>query len=185
MGLIPASVATSDHLRVCGADGDHVELRVNDPGSSPRVRSRQGVVPVIPEPIRIISACAEQTRTRRRGLRLARDHLRVCGADGRRELHRDHGEGSSPRVRSRQGHRWSLATRSRIISACAEQTTRVSAVTGRIWDHLRVCGADKALQQLPEVRTGSSPRVRSRLRGSCNVHAQRGIISACAEQTTA
>ena len=50
-----------DHLRVCGADhmvGSGVAHRL---GSSPRVRSRLGMLPPDSPPVGIISACAEQT----------------------------------------------------------------------------------------------------------------------------
>ena len=52
-------------------------------------------------------------------------------------------------------------------------------------DHLRVCGADMGCRTLSPLRTGSPPRVRSRLTGSDTIRFDRGITSACAEQTTA
>ena len=51
-------------------------------------------------------------------------------------------------------------------------------------DHLRVCGADRPTRTPTGRRRGSSPRVRSRrtVRGCAS--RPRGIISACAEQTS-
>ena len=51
-------------------------------------------------------------------------------------------------------------------------------------DHLRVCGADGAVKRLTEPEQGSSPRVRSRPARVQVSGGDRGIISACAEQTT-
>ena len=70
-----------------------------------------------------------------------------------------------------------------IISACAEQTTPPLELRGRSWDHLRVCGADGQDGPTVPYETGSSPRVRSRLRDAVNQALNNGIISACAEQT--
>ena len=52
-----------------------------------------------------------------------------------------------------------------------------------MWDHLRVCGADRGLPPTVDERWGSSPRVRSRQYVALEQSAWRGIISACAEQT--
>ena len=51
----------SDHLRVCGADPREQSVTGHEQGSSPRVRSRRGVVGLVDDDQRIISACAEQT----------------------------------------------------------------------------------------------------------------------------
>ena len=51
-----------DHLRVCGADTSLRGMRPSHSGSSPRVRSRRRCLGRQPMPVRIISACAEQTR---------------------------------------------------------------------------------------------------------------------------
>ena len=53
-----------DHLRVCGADHDPAHGVGKIEGSSPRVRSRLNRLNENGSPIRIISACAEQTPLR-------------------------------------------------------------------------------------------------------------------------
>ena len=75
--------ARTDHLRVCGADSEDPSLTNGMGGSPPRVRSRlqRAGVPLVEHGI--TSACAEQTFSVRSGTRSSRDHLRVCGADGR------------------------------------------------------------------------------------------------------
>ena len=71
----------TDHLRVCGADYMEDDGGRQLVGSSPRVRSRLVVEYFAGVNEGIISACAEQTRTRNRAAYPTRDHLRVCGAD--------------------------------------------------------------------------------------------------------
>ena len=157
-----------DHLRVCGADSVYRSPLMSTVGSSPRVRSRLPDLPQMSSCVRIISACAEQTRTRRRGLRLERDHLRVCGADDATVDPDGLHLGSSPRVRSRQLHMRRAACRAGIISACAEQTCLHPGCWKHCSDHLRVCGADWMFVILPTAYMGSSPRVRSRLHRSAH-----------------
>ena len=95
-------------------------------GSSPRVRSRQRTDESKSLEGRIISACAEQTSTLSRPRRTRWDHLRVCGADTVFALTQMPSAGSSPRVRSRPEYWESEQKQHRIISACAEQTTRAT-----------------------------------------------------------
>ena len=60
---------------------------------------------------------------------------------------------------------------------------RVSARTGRTWDHLRVCGADLVRYPLILLDGGSPPRVRSRHLPERPLLQHAGITSACAKQT--
>ena len=131
----------------------------------------------------IISACAEQTSPAPNCAHRTRDHLRVCGADWRTSGDGKVCEGSSPRVRSRQPPRHRRNPCRRIISACAEQTTRYLVTDEQLRDHLRVCGADNMVSSFALIGYGSSPRVRSRPRAGAHVRSDRRIISACAEQT--
>ena len=93
--------------------------------------------------------------------------------------------GSSPRVRSGHPTRTTGRPCNGIISACAERTPAESTAAHQFWDHLRVCGADIDPAPSQAVKEGSSPRVRS---GQLQYGAGtqfRGIISACAERTSA
>ena len=93
--------ATTDHLRVCGADQPAGAARIRRRGSSPRVRSRRLAWMKQSIGLRIISACAEQTLKMLRMFDPDRDHLRVCGADTLTPGLLPPVGGSSPRVRSR------------------------------------------------------------------------------------
>ena len=70
-----------DHLRVCGADSGVTATVDDEPGSSPRVRSRLDEHSVLQTLEGIISACAEQTKFTQGLPEYTKDHLRVCGAD--------------------------------------------------------------------------------------------------------
>ena len=137
--------SVSDHLRVCGADFSILVFAEYWDGSSPRVRSRRQAQEWCHATSRIISACAEQTRAVPAISPTSRDHLRVCGADLDASARRRTVMGSSPRVRSRLTRSGRCSPQRRIISACAEQTSRsrLRALPAR--DHLRVCGADSCI----------------------------------------
>ena len=168
---------------MCGADSGNNWCTAGVGGSPPRVRSRpSGPGPNIGS-VRITSACAEQTSTPSPRPRSTGDHLRVCGADGRRVMTGDVVAGSPPRVRSRLGVRISRDGHHGITSACAEQTDSTASSDGADWDHLRVCGADTPALTSAITRPGSPPRVRSRLQPDVRQRMGRGITSACAEQT--
>ena len=98
---------------------------------------------------------------------------------------RNHGLGSSPRVRSGPACRTRIRSTTGIISACAERTSRPSSRRAATRDHLRVCGADNADGAAAVVTLGSSPRVRSGRTDSADGRRSGGIISACAERTPA
>ena len=168
---------------MCGADpqwGLTVAVR---PGSSPRVRSRQEQTLSFVKRERIISACAEQTARHLRQRVSLWDHLRVCGADQGHSVSEITRMGSSPRVRSRLTQFGKLIGYGRIISACAEQTPDFRVAPFASGDHLRVCGADYRPKHWKRYFEGSSPRVRSRHVEKVQADTQKGIISACAEQT--
>ena len=175
---------TLDHLRVCGADNGLDVNMLTQAGSPPRVRSRRRPIRHADHRPGITSACAEQTAS---GLDLIagyRDHLRVCGADAPESARTLTLEGSPPRVRSRPRPVQSAGAAIRITSACAEQTMFNSFRETRMGDHLRVCGADCWRRSSRQTRTGSPPRVRSRLVHAIGYRVCDGITSACAEQTS-
>ena len=168
---------------MCGADFSYRPPCFMKPGSSPRVRSgrcgtncgtcRRG----------IISACAERTTRSVTCWPWSWDHLRVCGADTNEQRVRPISEGSSPRVRSGLHLRRRRSRPIRIISACAERTASIRNGRLSMWDHLRVCGADRRWIMPTILQPGSSPRVRSGRRGTGGISGSGGIISACAERT--
>ena len=179
----PTWTRAGDHLRVCGADEIIYSKEATHAGSPPRVRSRRRELPVAVQHGGITSACAEQTGVSRVIVARFRDHLRVCGADAPSGVVRPAVDGSPPRVRSRPDLGASPSAWQGIISACAEQTGNPTTGGSPEGDHLRVCGADATAGHGDLAAQGSSPRVRSRLRGVTRGENGERIISACAEQT--
>ncbi len=168
---------------MCGADLSKLFDVVVLLGLPPRVRSRLNFGTAAAGGVRITSACAEQTglfHVKRKG---NGDYLRVCGADPEEYRLTIKGMGLPPRVRSRPGHEGRHLAVHGITSACAEQTWRVHATIRLFWDYLRVCGADPPKFSPSENTGGLPPRVRSRCCVVGSVCAERGITSACAEQT--
>ena len=173
-----------DHLRVCGADDHGFAMMADGAGSPPRVRSRRCRVVVGLRGCGITSACAEQTACTRSPSAPHWDHLRVCGADTPKQQLRPLTEGSPPRVRSRLSLRRVHLIQVGITSACAEQTNNIHRPYQSGRDHLRVCGADSHYTRQIIRRSGSPPRVRSRLMVPDCEATSVGITSACAEQTS-
>ena len=71
-----------------------------------------------------------------------------------------------------------------IISACAERSEGSLNSPTMNGDHLRVCGAVRAIRFRREGPAGSSPRVRSGRQPSGRRASPVGIISACAERSS-
>ena len=132
----------------------------------------------------ITSACAEQTDAACAQGYCDWDHLRVCGADYGPNGDVSRILGSPPRVRSRR-HRLAYGVGWHgITSACAEQTELLWTYGTWVWDHLRVCGADRLPCERIAGGQGSPPRVRSRHSRNGSQSVAIRITSACAEQTS-
>ena len=132
----------------------------------------------------IIPACAGNTRCRVLLGVARRDHPRVCGEHFQLcTLDTEH-QGSSPRVRGTLYGRYSLPTASGIIPACAGNTHRHADGYRHRGDHPRVCGEHKRHHLPRSEHMGSSPRVRGTRDLVAGGGHLRGIIPACAGNTT-
>ena len=109
--------------------------------------------------------------------------VRRAGGGGRKGERRR--SGSTPRVRSRwSAYQDDLASRG-VNPARAERTACSRNGYRFEGEHLRVCGADRALQTRLNTNTGSTPRVRSRLLQLHRRPVEPGINPARAEQVQA
>ena len=132
---------------------------------------------------RIIPAHAGQTRQTLHIECGLEDHPRACGANSRSKNLNPRRLGSSPRMRGKRcvgrvQHPWP-----RIIPAHAGQTRRDISTSGRSPDHPRACGANGKISSKTMVRTGSSPRMRGKLRVERGRDDKIRIIPAHAGQT--
>ncbi len=159
----PLVMDWTDHPRACGAN-----LILSPPlrgptGSSPRVRGKPCWCCNAGGAIRIIPARAGQTH---------------CFAIWSASV-----SGSSPRVRGKHARVDVAFAAVRIIPARAGQTSMPGPPMGPSPDHPRACGANGRLGYKVTRITGSSPRVRGKLRGLFVDGAQVRIIPARAGQT--
>ena len=96
-----SSPSSQDHPRVCGANMGGAPGAISVRGSSPRVRGKPSVRPLMSAQMRIIPACAGQTPPAASGRNATTDHPRVCGANPTAPAAFDRMLGSSPRVRGK------------------------------------------------------------------------------------
>ena len=152
-------------------------------GSSPRVRGKLASKLIPRLPARIIPASAGQTGHAPRRHTHPPDHPRECGANMTAVDMKASGTGSSPRVRGKQTVDDSPTSITRIIPASAGQTPYARAITVRMPDHPRECGANQVNDTKVGDKNGSSPRVRGKRPTGPSPRAARRIIPASAGQT--
>ena len=175
LGLIPACA---------GQTGRHSFAPLDGRGSSPRVRGRRPGGVSVGGCSGLIPACAGQTGRSSRCAWRGWAHPRVCGADCARRQRPALPSGSSPRVRGRPQRIRRAGGCGRLIPACAGQTPGSSTAANRSRAHPRVCGADSPSAEMDRVCSGSSPRVRGRQPVRPRNRQLRGLIPACAGQTS-
>ena len=161
-GLGCLGLEGADHPRECGANTVGEASVCGGFGSSPRVRGKQGRFRDTRITYWIIPASAGQTETRTSAGRSTTDHPRECGANAMLQNGAYTGNGSSPRVRGKPGHRGVRVGGGRIIPASAGQTTSSPRSPTTPTDHPRECGANGGNDASSEADFGSSPRVRGK-----------------------
>ena len=132
----------------------------------------------------IIPACAGNTASGARARGLCRDHPRVCGEHDGINAGTPVKLGSSPRVRGTRPSVGMLRPVHGIIPACAGNTSSHQVTELFLRDHPRVCGEHLACTHIRSYVRGSSPRVRGTRSGNLQRWRYRGIIPACAGNTT-
>ena len=155
----------TDHPRACGANVRHGGERRLPYGSSPRVRGKLCPFGFGACLVRIIPACAGQTRLWVHRCQKRSDHPRACGAN---QVHSDRG-----------------GVLLRTIPARAGQTSKTGRQYLRMSDHPRACGANSRSSAGVMSPNGSSPRVRGKHRDDYVFCHGLRIIPARAGQTAA
>ena len=193
-GLIPARagkttiplIATAPlwaHPRACGENGPEHRRMLTWLGSSPRVRGKlQG--PVHGDVGRgLIPARAGKTQGFIPALAGNRAHPRACGENPPWVWTAPRPAGSSPRVRGKPPRVRGKHQRSGLIPARAGKTSFWAAAGVFAGAHPRACGENRAVSMRVDVRGGSSPRVRGKLRGVAGCGGVHGLIPARAGKT--
>ncbi len=168
----------ADHPRGCGEQRDAHDLRVFEPGSSPRVRGTGRGVGYRAGAARIIPAGAGNSATSALREESDPDHPRGCGEQAAQQPDQPGAAGSSPRVRGTVSHAGADVTLQRIIPAGAGNSRVRDECACAVADHPRGCGEQKRLEQRDLNRRGSSPRVRGTVGGDMSVRVRRRIIPA-------
>ena len=109
----------------------------------------------------------------------------MCGEHDRAGRARHRQPGSSPRVRGTLLDDAAFGAWKGIIPACAGNTSTGGESTECPRDHPRVCGEHRLMPPLASSRPGSSPRVRGTLWEDSQGIECKGIIPACAGNTSA
>ena len=147
------------------------------------MRGKPGVEACEAHGVRIIPAHAGQTTTDASRLPIAPDHPRACGANRVITPFRPVVAGSSPRMRGKHDEAAVSDEQRRIIPAHAGQTFVLCFSLFLLSDHPRACGANLESNASSCCATGSSPRMRGKLRYCRQTPPDRRIIPAHAGQT--
>ena len=170
---------------MCGEHWKNLPPYMDERGSSPRVRGTPGSTPRSRSRCGIIPACAGNTPSKPSSQESRGDHPRVCGEHSILNAAARASTGSSPRVRGTPRATLRSSTRFGIIPACAGNTTRHNRACIAVRDHPRVCGEHCGYYDRGYHPPGSSPRVRGTLSACGHQAEEPGIIPACAGNTLA
>ena len=113
---------------------------------------------------RNIPAYAGKTNTENRSVLHTAEHPRVCGENLTCVVYKDNSAGTSPRMRGKR-RRWPHELHwCRNIPAYAGKTRRVTTGYQHLPEHPRVCGENLDQFDQAGAKTGTSPRMRGKLR---------------------
>ena len=110
-------------------------------------------------------------------------HPRVCGENRRSRNRRSERAGSSPRMRGKPSKGGGDHIHIGLIPAYAGKTFLRKTVQGLSWAHPRVCGENRSDRCGRRRESGSSPRMRGKLRDISELDESSGLIPAYAGKT--
>ena len=171
------------HPRVCGENDEDMKQKLYDQGSSPRVRGKLFRRGLFVRRRGLIPACAGKTGNYRPYPHPRVAHPRVCGENRVVPTTEISSFGSSPRVRGKRKILYDQALGVWLIPACAGKTVPLRTPMPEDRAHPRVCGENKSETSTGKRPSGSSPRVRGKLRGHAPRGRRKGLIPACAGKT--
>ena len=152
-------------------------------GSSPRVRGKPSFRMKLEPTPRLIPACAGKTRPLPPSAPSPGAHPRVCGENQFACSTPMEVEGSSPRVRGKLLRELRFRGYGGLIPACAGKTATSTWESRTPEAHPRVCGENTLLHSWTAQNSGSSPRVRGKLKPEIRCDPLRRLIPACAGKT--
>ena len=160
----PASSTRAAHPRACGENVRALLVSVSRVGSSPRVRGKQQPARAVGWHHGLIPARAGKTAAVDLFTVVGPAHPRACGENNSHVSSFLASQGSSPRVRGKQGRVDEHRHRRRLIPARAGKTPACPQVGTGLWAHPRACGENWSMTAMTARAPGSSPRVRGKHR---------------------
>ncbi len=145
---------------MCGEQIVRKPIRFLPYGSSPRVRGTEYMADIQIFTGRFIPACAGNSLTGNKQMKMYPVHPRVCGEQGKEAERKPIYYGSSPRVRGTENNFGYLVEKRRFIPACAGNRNPLPHNSASFSVHPRVCGEQLFYPNNSERNFGSSPRVR-------------------------
>ena len=179
----PASSTRAAHPRACGENVRALLVSVSRVGSSPRVRGKQQPARAVGWHHGLIPARAGKTAAVDLFTVVGPAHPRACGENNSHVSSFLASQGSSPRVRGKQGRVDEHRHRRRLIPARAGKTPACPQVGTGLWAHPRACGENWSMTAMTARAPGSSPRVRGKLPEAHGPHQPTGLIPARAGKT--
>ena len=152
-------------------------------GSSPLARGKPGHRGGRGRPLRIIPACAGETRRPRAASTRTPDHPRLRGGNAAVGGGVGGDDGSSPLARGKPKTGWFGGVEYRIIPACAGETASAEYRILPYGDHPRLRGGNSTAMRYMRSAPGSSPLARGKLVTKRGFHVPERIIPACAGET--
>ena len=153
-----------DHPRVYGEKFIRLALPDLHRGSPPRMRGKEPLRAVTICCVRITPAYAGKSLHPPAEYILTGDHPRVCGEKGDAASYRAWRRGSPPRMRGKAPC-WALRhITDGITPAYAGKRLMVTSHSARTWDHPRVCGEKWCVVAVLQIKQGSPPRMRGKVR---------------------
>ncbi len=176
----PCGLAGQDHPRVRGEQEPATIVLPALPGSPPRARGADRVVPQAGHGRRITPACAGSRPARSCSGSRSRDHPRVRGEQSDEDAERYTNAGSPPRARGADAAAAPHAAVAGITPACAGSSPAVPHPARRRRDHPRVRGEQGMTRQDVLDDPGSPPRARGAVGADLRPGPEGRITPACA-----
>ncbi len=153
-----------EHPRVCGENATSTTIYLGHSGTSPRMRGKRFRIIEKPYGIRNIPAYAGKTPRFRRRFSRFPEHPRVCGENGSGVGVAGLACGTSPRMRGKRMEIQANPKPRRNIPAYAGKTYQAAKTQGGQQEHPRVCGENEPSTPSNSRPSGTSPRMRGKLR---------------------
>ena len=169
---------------MCGEHPVEETVEATLSGSSPHVRGTPEQVVQAAHPPGIIPACAGNTTADAGTSRCGRDHPRMCGEHPSIIAPVTVFPGLSPHVRGTPFRVAEVDWQIGIIPACAGNTSHPNSTRRGVRDHPRMCGEHRTPRTSSALQSGSSPHVRGTRAVEHHEREPRGIIPACAGNTS-